>query len=254
MGQGHLRIVVVAALASMVLACASSRTRATPPSRYYGPFQSTAYLPAACQPGNVPFSRQCTPGVAPAPVAPGMLPTAATQLATSPTYVHVTLVSALIGPSKNNGCQWDGLTCGAGGTRNVISAVDAALATSNPYVAVGAILGGPLADAIEKPDPMGTAEMYTGGRFEKRVLVKSQDNFTPGWGARWLNVRFETATRLSVRIRDADLYFDDDIGAFDVGYGAIAAALATQRVYPVSVYRETYKQVLFVSISVVPAT
>lgn len=169
------------------------------------------------------------------------------------TRVHVTLTSALVGPTKADGCQWDGFTCNAGGTAEVVRAVNTAMMSSNPYTAALAVLSGPLSQSVEKPDPEGSAEMFTEGQFDKRSLEKRQDCFTPQWGVRWLNVRLDRAMRLSVRLRDADLQLDDDMGMFDIGYESVVEALRTNSVVQVRVDQQTYRQVLFVGISVLPA-
>jgi hypothetical protein len=171
-----------------------------------------------------------------------------------PLYVHLTFTGVLVGPAKSNGCQWDGLTCNPSGTREVISGVEAALGASNPYLAVAAVLAGPAASALEKPDPQGLAELYADGRFLPPVLLeKRQDTYTPQWNARWMNVKLEPATRLSIKLQDADLQCSDDMGTFDIGFNHIQAALRSQGTYQIQVYRETYKQVVFAEISVVPA-
>jgi hypothetical protein len=165
----------------------------------------------------------------------------------------VAVENALIGPSKSNRCQWDGLTCGAGGTQGIISGVSSALRSANPYAAAGAILAGPLSQAIEKPDTMGSAEVFNEGRFQTLALQKRQDTFTPQWNVRFLRVRLEPATRVTLRFQDADLNLHDDMGAFDIGYTDLLEALKSQRTYQVSVHEDTYMQVLFIGISVVPA-
>jgi hypothetical protein len=170
-----------------------------------------------------------------------------------PSLVHVTLTGARIAPTKSGGCQWDGMTCNAGGGQKIANAVRVAMKSPNPYVAVGVILAGPLSSAVEKPDATGNAELYSGGQFIKKTLEKRQDSFTPDWNVRWMNVRLETATRLSVHLRDADLNLDDDIGSFDIGYDHLVTALRNQQVLQVQVDGVTNNQVLFAGVSVLPA-
>jgi hypothetical protein len=146
------------------------------------------------------------------------------------------------------------MTCNAGSAKDIASEVKIAMKSPNPYVAVGLILAGPLSSSVEKPDAMGYAELYSGGKFTKVELEKRQDSFTPEWNVRWPKVRLETATRLSVHLRDADLKFDDDIGSFDIGYDEFVKALRSQQVFQVQVDSMTNKQVLFAGISVVPVS
>lgn len=170
-----------------------------------------------------------------------------------PSLVHVALTGAQIAPTKSGGCQWDGMTCNAGSGGKIASAVRLAMKSPNPYVAVGFILAGPLSSAVEKPDATGYAELYSGGQFIKKTLEKRQDSFTPNWNVRWMNVRLEPATRLSVRLRDADLNLDDDIGSFDLNYEHLTTALRNQQVLQVQVDTVTNGQVLFAGVEVLPA-
>ena len=211
-----------------------------------------------CGPGTVWVMGRCAstsrpPAVNPTstPAWPAPIPQPAPP---TPRFVHIAFTSVLVGPAKSNGCQWDGLTCNAGGTAKAISAVDAALAVTNPYAAAAFVLAGPAASALEKPDPTGVAELYAGGTFQSIALPKRQDTFTPQWtNARWMNVKLEPATRLSVRLQDADLINNDDMAIFEIGFNHLMAALHSQGTYQVPVYMETYKQVLFAEVSVVPA-
>jgi len=256
-----MRILFGPTVILLVTACSrtDSRTPAGPPQGYYGqPGPAYGYYqpgygpgqagppPGACPVGMVFYSGQCVVGTP----APQPTPNAAPAL---PSLVHVTLTGAHIAPTKSGGCQWDGMTCNPGGGQKISNAVRMAMRSPNPYLAVGTILAGPLSSAVEKPDPMGNAELYTGGQFVKRLLQKRQDSFTPNWDVRWERVRLEPATRMSVRLRDADLNFDDDIGSFDIGFDQLVTALQSQQVLQVQVDGVTNGQVLFAGVSVLPA-
>lgn len=170
-----------------------------------------------------------------------------------PSLVHVTLTGVRIAPTKSDGCQWDGMTCNAGSGEKIASAVRAAMKSPNPYVAVGMILASPLSSVVEKPDAAGSAELYSGGQFIKKTLEKRQDSFTPDWNVRWMNVRLEPATRLSIHLWDADLKYDDDIGSFNLNYEHLTTALRNQQVLQVQVDAVTNGQVLFAGVEVLPA-
>ncbi|WP_281180784.1 hypothetical protein [Chondromyces crocatus] len=38
--------------------------------------------------------------------------------------------------------------------------------------------------SLEKPDPDGSAEIYTGGQFHTVAVENPQDTFTPQWSMR----------------------------------------------------------------------
>ncbi len=174
-------------------------------------------------------------------------------LTPTPPLVHIILTGVLIGPTKMNNCQWDGLTCGAGGAEQAVSGVSSALLSSQPYLAAVAIVAGPATGALEKPDAAGTAELFVHGQATSYQLIKRQDSFTPTWDIQWSSVVLDSSVRLHVKLVDKDLQNDDDIGVFDLSYANLQDAYARQTIVQVRVAEQTYKQVLFAGISVVAA-
>ena len=161
----------------------------------------------------------------------------------------VSMVGVLAGPGKADGTQWDGM--GAQVTSEVTGAIGTALAASNPAVAVASALAGPAANALEKPDVAGYADLYEDQRLVSRVqLEKKQDTFTPQWGqAQWSNVDIRKA-RVRVVLVDMDLTDNDDMGTAEVDSRQLAVAAETGGVYAAPVYDQTNKQILFIALSV----
>lgn len=145
------------------------------------------------------------------------------------------------------------MTCAPGAGEQAASQVSTALARTNPYASVVAILVGPATSALEKPDAAGAADLYVHGQVTSFNLVKIQDSFTPQWNVRWPNVVLDPSVRLRVRLEDRDLQNHDPIGSFDLSYADLQQAYARQTTIQVRVAEQTYKQVLFAGISVVAA-
>lgn len=197
---------------------------------------------------------QSYPAPGPGSPYPGAVPAAPRPVAPAPApLVHIIFTSVLLGPTKYNGCQWDGITCGAGGGAQAAGQVSAALASTNPYVAVGMVFAGPAASALEKPDAAGTADLYVHGQVSSIRLDKRQDSFTPDWDARWSGVVLDPSIRLRVRLVDVDLQHSDDIDSFDLSYADLVRAYTQQVTIQVRVAEQTHNQVLFAGISVVAA-
>lgn len=167
--------------------------------------------------------------------------------------VHIILTGVLIGPTKSGGCQWDGLTCNAGGAERAVNGVSSALLSSQPYLAAAAVVVGPATAALEKPDAAGSAELFVHGQATSLQLGKRQDSFTPMWNVQWYNVVLDPSVRMHVMLVDKDLENDDDLASFDVTYANLQEAYARQITLQVRVAEQTYKQALFAGISVVAA-
>lgn len=184
----------------------------------------------------------------------GTAPAGAPPVTPAPApLVHIIFTGVLLGPTKSNGCQWDGITCGAGGGAQAAGQVSAALASTNPYVTVGMVFAGPAASALEKPDAAGTADLYVHGQVSSIRLDKRQDSFTPDWDARWSSVVLDPSIRLRVHLVDVDLQYNDDIDSFDLSYADLVRAYTQQTTIQVRVAEQTHNQVLFAGVSVVAA-
>jgi hypothetical protein len=169
------------------------------------------------------------------------------------THKHVTisLIDATIAPSKLGGSPWDGL---GRVPEAVTSRLAAALVTQAPQAAVLAALADPMMQGIEKPEPVGTAELMIGGVHGQVLALKSQrDTCTPRWedSPTWTGVELSPAVRLRVSLRDKDVSADDPIGSFELGESDFRAALRAGHVLQVPVGLQVQQQVLFAGISVV---
>jgi len=163
----------------------------------------------------------------------------------------IELVDTTIAPAKADGRSWDGMEHLPSGIAGMLAE---ALTLEDPYHAVVDVLGAPLHQQIEKPDPKGTAWIVRNGRLtEARTLrVGDQiDTCTPRWNrtARWEHVRLDSGVRLRVELIDADVAFDDPMGTFELDARTLATIIESGRVYQVQVSEQTQKQVLFAGVS-----
>ena len=171
-----------------------------------------------------------------------------------PAYVNVEFRQALIAPTKCDGRMWDGFE-----TPNPAAAslVARALGATNPYAAVIGVLASPTMAALEKPEPFGTARLMLGGVAAATVPLETmaQDTLTPIWNAAPLkSVPLAPSTRIEVELWDRDISEDDPMGAGTVTYQDLLGALQTGTLYHVRLAEQTMNQVLFLDVSVYPAS
>ena len=145
----------------------------------------------------------------------------------APRYVTVSLIDSTIAPSKLGGAPWDGF---GRVPETLTSRIAAALTTQTPHAGVLAALADPLMQGIAKPEPIGTAELMTGGAHGQPVELKfsgQRDTCTPEWDGppTWTHVELSPAVRLRVRLIDKDFSADDPIGSFELGEADFRAAL-----------------------------
>jgi hypothetical protein len=162
------------------------------------------------------------------------------------TFGTVSIVGALVAPTKIDGRPWDGM----GDPTELVQAVGGLLADASPYVAIAGAMAGPASAALDKPDVGGSAELYMDGRvFGVGVFPKVQDSFSPQWSTvTWDNVELPLA-RVRLTFWDRDLVEDDPIGIVEVGPDDLVTAASVGNVFPVRVDSQN-AQVLFVAISV----
>jgi hypothetical protein len=175
-----------------------------------------------------------------------------------PAFVRIAVVDALVGPGKSDGQAWDGVGSIPTGA---LESLGSALSRIDPraaFAAAGAVLVDVGASAIEPPEPEGWVDLFVAGQPQGRHKLgrKGQrDTFTPLWEGppAWSRVPLNPGVRLTGELQDRDmLTFADPMGHFQIGYDEIVAALRAGRVYPVKVSDQTYRQVLFVGIEVMP--
>lgn len=158
----------------------------------------------------------------------------------------VSVLGALIAPTKLDGRPWDGM----GDPTQLAQAVGGLLADASPYTAIASAMAGPAAAALDQPDVGGSAQLFMDGReFGVGVLEKVQDSFTPQWSTvTWDNVELPRA-RVRLTLWDRDLLNDDPIGIVEISPDELVNAASAGTVVPIRVDAQNL-QVLFVSISV----
>jgi hypothetical protein len=161
-------------------------------------------------------------------------------------FATVSIVGALVAPTKIDGRPWDGM----GDPTELVQAVGGLLADSSPYAAIAGAMAGPAAAALDKPDVGGAAELYMDGRvFGVGAFAKVQDSFTPQWSTvTWDNVELPLA-RVRLTLWDRDLVEDDPIGIVEISSDDLMTAASVGNVFPVRVDSQN-AQVLFVAVSV----
>jgi hypothetical protein len=175
-----------------------------------------------------------------------------------PTYVNIEILSVLLGPSKSDGTSWD-----ASGT--VPSSVTDGLAAVLRLPGTGEILNfmaSAAVQALSKPDPIGTAQIDVSTGFDAKLdrelandTNNTEDTFEPTWPGNpgWSSVMFSTDLKVRVKIKDADLVEDDDVGVATLVGSDIYQAWLDGRTYWVRVDEQTNRQLLAVAIQVTTA-
>lgn len=175
--------------------------------------------------------------------------------------VDIELVAVLIGPGKKGGRRWDGIGSVDPSTIQealLLGGATAAVVPTAQVVAAGMTIVG---EATEPPDVFGYAEFrgpdappeWSGWRLSllppnSPVKDTYYANF-PGSPA-FRGVPLQPTDSVRFTLYDADADESDLIGAFDVGYEQLVAALAIDGLAMVRVSDETGGQVLFVEVKV----
>jgi hypothetical protein len=172
-----------------------------------------------------------------------------------PTLVTVELDGAYIAPGKADGTQWD-----VGGSVDPAIARDiaTALGATNPVAALASVFAGPAVEALEKPDPFGTAMMtITGvpGTFLQPLSSEAspmKDTFAPQWPGppTWTGVPIDSDIRLRVDLWDADVFDNDSIGVAELNSADLRAALAAKKIIGVRVDDQPPGRILLLTLSV----
>jgi hypothetical protein len=173
-----------------------------------------------------------------------------------PPIVEVTLLDAVIGPTKSDGRPWDGL--GAGADREIGAGLDAAVAiadVSQSYATVLGLLAKAANKGLAAPEPYGSGEIArgAGGAFGEAVdLQADRDTCTPMWRPSriWRHVELNDRVRIRIKLTDRDFQFDDPIGAVELNATDLRTALASGHNYHVRTAEQSDRQVLFVGVSV----
>jgi hypothetical protein len=168
-------------------------------------------------------------------------------------FVTVTFVDAVLALSRDDGVAWDS-------THVVPELVRAelrvALTRPDPYGRVLERIAVRDAEPWGKPDPAGHVTLMASAtcRQETRLLPAQRDTYRPSWapGLVWTHIPLERATRFRIVLEDDDAPAPSElVGAVDIAYAALDAALAKAgAVHRVEV-SEQRQPILFVGIRVV---
>jgi len=165
--------------------------------------------------------------------APRIAPRASASTNGDPTAtegitVAVSFVDAVIALSHDDGIAWD--------SPHVVPDLARAklrVAHSGPdgYARVLEQLSAHDGEPWGKPDPIGAVTLILSPpcRTEMRLLPLQHDTYRPSWapGVVWEHVPLERGTRFRIVMEDDDSPKPNElIGAVDIAYGALAAALA----------------------------
>jgi len=170
-----------------------------------------------------------------------------------PPFLTIEIVSALVGPSKIDGTQWDG-------TGEVPSDLVLGLAAAlgaGVFAPVFSFMVTEAAQVAGKPDPFGYTEINAVGEWDFRqdlatIDTNTEDTFAPNWPmpVGWSNVPYSENIRIRLVLKDEDLVNDDDMGVAEINAADVAAAWAAKKIYQVRVAEQTANQILYVGISV----
>jgi hypothetical protein len=168
-----------------------------------------------------------------------------------PTSLRVSIVSALIGPAKVSGLPWDGT--GGAVDEGTWGELGVALGAADPYTAAVGILASMTDSGTARPDPKGTALLYSAGSETRIELPMAfRDTYTPTWSeATFHKVPGNIDQRLRITLIDQDVMEDDPIGVVELTPADLEAARASGRIYQVRVSDQSQNQILFIGISVI---
>lgn len=179
-----------------------------------------------------------------------------------PESVTIEIVDALIQPWMADKTMWDGLSSAS---LDEVQRLADALAGASPYTAAFDLVSSLANDAYAPPDPYAWAELWKDGAWMNALELCTMDNndedtFAPVWPGSpsfnyekgWSGVRVTPDMRIRVSHLDEDFSEHDSIGAVELNYDDVIAALKAKQIHPIQVDDQGQGQVLFVSISVLP--
>lgn len=129
----------------------------------------------------------------------------------TPEFVTIIFQQALIGPTKSDGCQWDGVFCGAASDASLKEKISK-VKTGNVYIdVILALYALGTFDALNKPDVTGTFSVLSTG--QSTFFNKVQDSFQPVLSLVFTGVKYDGALRIQYLLEDSDLENNDPIAA-----------------------------------------
>jgi hypothetical protein len=200
------------------------------------------------QPGSFVHGKPVPIGSAP--------PASSAPVSAGPILVDIAVVDAIIGPGKIDRIQWDGTDAVS---PEIWRDLNSAIKAKDPYAAVLSFLGKPAVAKLDKPEPVGSADLQGDARGVKRVPLEmlpggQRSTFTPQWvTARWTRVPLTRDVRIRVNVLDQDEIVSDLIGVCEIPNDALAKALEKGGGHRLQVSEQTRGQILFLGITVTPS-
>ncbi len=180
------------------------------------------------------------------------LPDPTVAMETGPEVARVSFLSAVIGPGRVGGAQWDHV-----GTvpDDVWKEVAKAMRAEDPYAAITAYLADGGFAGLGRPDVKGKVTLLGPSGDLYLELPEVDDSFTPRWsGIEFRKVPLDKHTRLRIEFVDANAAKDRDpvIGLAELDGAALQKIDAAGKIVAWPFADQTGNQVLFVMVSVVP--
>ena len=175
---------------------------------------------------------------------------------TSTKIVSIQVLDAVISPGKTSHEPWDGV---GAIPSSVWTLLTSALGAPEPFNAVVAFFGNAAVAQLDKPDPFGSAVLFSQTSTQSGVqhtLATTSDNledtFQPTWPtpARWDGIPLTTDLRVQISLLDEDLSDNDPIGVVELNTTDLEQALTSNQVFHVNVADQAGAQILFVGVSV----
>lgn len=163
---------------------------------------------------------------------------------------RVTFVSAVLGPGRVGGAQWERIGIVP---EEVWKETSSALRADDPYGAVMRFITSGGYAGLSKPALKGRVSLLGPTGDKLLDLPKVEDSFTPRWtGIEFRHVPLEKRTRLRIEFIDVNATADASIGVAELDGAALIKIDGAGKVVAWPFADQTANQVLFVMVSVVP--
>jgi hypothetical protein len=171
-------------------------------------------------------------------------------LEAAPEVARVSFLSAVIGPGRVGGAQWDHVGVVPD---DVWKEVAKAMRAEDPYAAITGYLAEGGFAGLGKPDIKGRVTLLQPTGDKSMDLPQVDDSFTPRWsGIEFRKVPLEKRTRLRIEFIDVNATRDPTIGIAELDGAALMKIDAAGKVVAWPFADQTGNQVLFIMVSVVP--
>jgi hypothetical protein len=163
---------------------------------------------------------------------------------------RVTFVSAVLGPGRVGGAQWERVGVVS---EEIWKGASTAMRAEDPYGAVMAFISGGGYAGLGKPAIRGRVSLLGASSDKVIELPKVEYSFTPRWtGVEFRHVPLEKRTRLRIEFTDTNTLADPTIGVAEIDGAALIKIDGAGKVVAWPFADQTANQVLFVMVSVSP--